>query len=102
MAEFTTVAKASEVDTGEVEAFDVGGRKIAVANVNGTFHAFDDTCTHAQCSLADGDLDGTTVECPCHGSAFDVTTGEVINGPATDPVDSFPARVEGEDLQVEM
>jgi nitrite reductase/ring-hydroxylating ferredoxin subunit len=62
------------------------GRKIAVANVGGELHGFDDTCTHRGCSLAQGTLDGTVVTCPCHGSQFDVTTGAVVLGPATEPV----------------
>jgi nitrite reductase/ring-hydroxylating ferredoxin subunit len=63
-----------------------GDRKIAVANVGGELHGFDDTCTHRGCSLAQGTLEGTVVTCPCHGSQFDVTTGAVVRGPATEPV----------------
>lgn len=76
--EFTTVAKAGDIPSGELAAFDVGGIMVAIANVDGIFYAFGDTCTHAQCSLAEGDLEGTTVFCPCHGSVFDVTTGAVL------------------------
>jgi nucleotide-binding universal stress UspA family protein len=57
---------------------DVRGTKIAVAKVGGTYYAFDDRCTHQQCSLAEGDLAGTTVTCMCHGAEFDVRTGEVL------------------------
>lgn len=102
MAEFTTVGKAGDVGAGELGVFEAGGRKIAVANVDGTLHAFDDTCTHAQCSLSEGELEGTNVECPCHGSVFDVTNGAVMNAPATEPVDSFPVRVQGDELQIEV
>jgi phenylpropionate dioxygenase-like ring-hydroxylating dioxygenase large terminal subunit len=48
----------------------------------GELHASDDTCPHAGCSLAEGELDGQTVVCPCHMATFDVTTGEVVDGPA--------------------
>ena len=54
------------------------GTQVAIANVDGVFYAFGDNCTHAQCSLAEGDLEGTSVFCPCHGSVFDVTTGAVL------------------------
>lgn len=102
MGEFTTVGKAAAVADGELEAFDAGGTQVAVANVRGTYYAFDDTCTHQQCSLANGDLKGTTLTCACHGSEFDVTTGEVLGPPATEPVATYPVKVEGEDLQVEV
>src|SRR5438876_11331091 len=102
MAEYVKVADAAEIAEGELAAFDVGGVRVAVANVGGTFHAFDDTCTHLQCSLAEGDLDGTTVTCPCHGSEFDVTTGAVLAPPAVHPVRSYRVRVADDALQVEI
>jgi nitrite reductase/ring-hydroxylating ferredoxin subunit len=101
-SEFVTVATIHDVSAGEMVAFDVGGTKVAVANVEGTFHAFDDICTHQQCSLAEGDLDGTTVTCPCHGSQFDVTTGAVLAPPAVRPVRSYRVRVAGDALQVSL
>ena len=100
MAEFEAVTRADDLRAGDMQAFDVRGSKIAVANVAGEFHAFGDTCTHRQCSLAEGDLEETTVTCPCHGSEFDVTSGEVLRGPARDPVGSYEARVEGGNLEV--
>lgn len=86
--------QAAKVESVDLSGTPVGGmtlvvsgdRKVAVANVDGTLHAFDDTCTHRGCSLADGTLDGTIVTCPCHGSQFDVTTGAVVRGPAAEPV----------------
>jgi nitrite reductase/ring-hydroxylating ferredoxin subunit len=98
---FTAVAKIGDVQAGALAAFEVGGTSIAVANVGGTFHAFDDTCTHRGCSLAEGDLEGTTVTCPCHGSEFDVTTGAVLASPAVQPVRSYRVRVEGDTLEIE-
>ncbi len=101
MAAFVTVASVAEIPDGEVRAFDVEGHAVAVANADGTFYAFDDTCTHRQCSLAEGELDGTTIMCACHGSEFDVSTGEVLNGPAVVPVDTYEVRVEGDAVQVQ-
>ena len=92
---------AKAVPAGEMRVFTVAGTKVSVASVGGHLHAFDDTCTHRGCSLANGKLDGTTVTCPCHGSQFDVTSGAVLRGPATRPVRSRPVQVEGEDLRVE-
>jgi nitrite reductase/ring-hydroxylating ferredoxin subunit len=100
MAEFEVVAKADDLKEGDMRAFDLRGTKIAVANVAGTFYAFGDTCTHRECSLAEGDLEETTVTCPCHGSEFDVVSGQVLRGPARVPVGSFEVRAEGGNLEV--
>jgi 3-phenylpropionate/trans-cinnamate dioxygenase ferredoxin subunit len=101
MAEFAAVSGAGDLGEGEMRAFDVRGTKIAVANVGGVFHAFDDTCTHMACSLAGGDLEETTVICPCHGSEFDVTSGAVLQGPAREPLATYETRVEGGNLEIE-
>ena len=100
MAEFAAVSGVDDLGEGEMRAFDVHGSRVAVANVGGEFHAFDDTCTHMGCSLAEGDLEETTVTCPCHGSQFDVVSGEVLRGPARVPVGSFEVRVEGGNLEI--
>jgi len=100
MAEFVAVARAEDVKEGEMRAFDARDAKIAVANVGGTFYAFGDTCTHMGCSLAEGDLEETIVTCPCHGSEFDVTSGEVLRGPAREPVSAYEVRAEGENLEI--
>jgi len=95
------VGNASDVVKNEMRVFDVAGTKVSIANALGHLYAFDDTCTHMGCSLAKGKLDGTMVTCPCHGSQFDVTSGDVIRGPAQLPVRSRMVQVEGEDLLIE-
>jgi 3-phenylpropionate/trans-cinnamate dioxygenase ferredoxin component len=95
------IENARDIASGEMRVFDVAGTKVNIASVGGQLHAFDDTCTHKACSLAKGKLDGTTVTCPCHGSQFDVTTGEVLRGPAQQPVRSRLVQIEGESLLVE-
>lgn len=103
MAEFVTTVKTSEVPAGRIVAVDVRGIRIAVANVGGSYYAFDDECTHEMCSLTDeGDLSGTTVTCTCHGSEFDVRTGQVLAPPAMVPVRAYRTRVEGDALQIEV
>ena len=102
-AEFITAIKTSDVPVGSVKAIDVRGTRIAVANVGGTYYAFDDACTHEECSLAEeGELAGTTLTCTCHGSEFDVRTGNVLAPPATVPVKAYRTRVEGDALQIEV
>jgi nitrite reductase/ring-hydroxylating ferredoxin subunit len=102
-AEFVTAIKTNQIPAGEVKAIDVRGMRIAVVNVGGTYYAFDDACTHEECSLAEeGELAGTTVTCTCHGSEFDVRTGNVLAPPAVVPVKVYRTRVEGDALQIEV
>jgi 3-phenylpropionate/trans-cinnamate dioxygenase ferredoxin component len=100
MTEFVSVSGTDGIEVGGMRAFDVGGIKVAVANVDGAFYAFGDTCTHMGCSLAGGDLEETTVICPCHGSEFDVTSGAVLRGPAREPVETYETRVEDGNLEI--
>ena len=95
------VGNSKDIAAGRLRAFEVLGVKVAVANTDGHFYAFGDTCTHTGCSLAMGTLAGTTVTCGCHGSQFDVTSGAVLRGPARRPVRSWAVQVAGEDLLVD-
>jgi nitrite reductase/ring-hydroxylating ferredoxin subunit len=95
------IGKSSDVVQGRMRVFDVAGTRINVVSADGHFYAFDDTCTHAGCSLARGTLDGTTVTCGCHGSQFDVVSGAVLHGPARRPVRSRIVQVQGDDLMVD-
>lgn len=95
------VGISKDIAAGRLRAFEVLGGKVAVANVEGRFYAFEDTCPHRGCSLAKGTLAGTTATCGCHGSQFDVTSGAVLRGPATRPVRSWTVQVTGEDLLVD-
>jgi 3-phenylpropionate/trans-cinnamate dioxygenase ferredoxin subunit len=93
--EFNRLAALGEIPEGEIRAYDTPAGRVAVAHVESQVYAFGDTCTHMGCSLADGELQerAATVECPCHGSVFDVETGEPIEGPAEDPVPVFLTRI---------
>ena len=77
-------------------------RRISVARVDGRLYAFDDLCTCAEqaCPLSGGLLTGTTLMCQCHGSRFDVTTGAVINGPATAPLIRYEVQEVDGDIQI--
>jgi nitrite reductase/ring-hydroxylating ferredoxin subunit len=99
--EFVAVSGAEDLKEGEMHAFEVRGINITVANVAGTFYAFGDTCPHMGCSLAEGNLDGATVSCACHGSEFDVRSGAVLRGAAQEPVETYETRVEGGKLEIE-
>ncbi len=90
-----------DIPPGQLRAFGVGRARVAIANAAGELHGIDDTCTHMGCSLATGELSGTIVTCACHGSQFDVTTGEVLRGPADESVGTWVVRVEGDEVLVE-
>jgi 3-phenylpropionate/trans-cinnamate dioxygenase ferredoxin subunit len=101
MSEWVTVARTQDVPDGGLVAATLGGLQIVLANAGGEYRAFADECTHAGCSLAyDGELEGVSVTCQCHGSVFDLSTGEAIGPPATEPVAIYSVRVEGEEIQV--
>jgi nitrite reductase/ring-hydroxylating ferredoxin subunit len=102
MADFVKVAKTAEIVPGQGKMIEVGGKKIALFNVEGSFHAIDDTCTHRGGPLSEGSLDGKEVTCPLHGARFDVTTGGVLGPPAPQGVARYNVRVEGTDIEVEV
>ena len=98
---FVRLGDVSSVPEGEMRVFDVDGSKVTVAHAAGGLYAFDATCTHMGCSLANGELDGTTVTCACHGSQFDVTSGTVLRGPAQRPVRSHRVEVQDGSIMAE-
>ncbi len=100
MADFVTIAKASDVKPGQMKAFPVDGRRVLIANIEGTFFATQDLCTHDNGTLADGELIGEEIECPRHGGRFSAKTGEVRALPPMFPIKTFPVRVEGEEIKV--
>ena len=94
------VAEVSEIPPGDMKAVRVGNEEILVVNVDGSFHACDDVCTHSYASLSEGDLDGAEVQCPLHGATFNVTTGEVLTPPAAEALRRFEVRIEGSDVLI--
>ena len=89
------VGSIAEIPEGEIRAFDLPTGRVAVVHSEARVFAFADECTHAGCALSEGEFDDreSTVECPCHGSVFDVETGEPLEGPAQDPVPVHQARL---------
>lgn len=102
MGEFIKVAGTGEIPPGEGKVVAAGGKKIAVFNIDGTFYAIDDTCTHRGGPLSEGMVAGNEVTCPWHGAVFDVTSGAVMAAPAPRDVASYPVRTSGEDIEVEI
>lgn len=78
----------------------VDGIDVLLANLDGKIVALSNLCTHARCRLSQGQLTSTIVECPCHGSRFDILTGEVKNGPAYKPLTKYDVLIEGTKIMV--
>jgi len=102
MAEYVKVAQASELEPNHGKLVEVQGKKIALFNVDGEFHAIDDTCTHRGGPLSEGELEGEEVTCPWHGAKFKVSTGEVLGPPAPKGVSAYNVRVNGPDIELEL
>lgn len=98
--EFVTVSKTGDLKPGAMKAVRAGRYIVGVANVDGEFYAFADTCTHEEASLTEGELFDHCVECPLHGAAFNIRTGAVESFPATIPLQTFEVRVTGDEVQV--
>jgi len=100
MAEFVKVASASAIPPGEIEIVDVGDKEIAIANLGGSFVAFQNDCTHRGGPLGEGILTGEVVECPFHAGTFNVRTGEALSAPAEEPLKTYAVQVDGDDIKV--
>jgi 3-phenylpropionate/trans-cinnamate dioxygenase ferredoxin component len=102
----TTIAvcPSAELPPGEMRLVEHDGRKIGVFNCDGTLYAIEDRCSHDNGPLAEGEFDpaACTVECPRHGSLFDLSTGRPKTLPAFQPVQTFPIAVEDDTVTLEV
>lgn len=99
---FTKACSTADVQPGQMKAFKVNDKDVAVANVDGKFFAISGMCTHAGAPLADGELKGTTITCPLHAADFDVTTGKALSLPAVEGCAKIELKVEGDDILVDV
>ncbi len=102
MGRYVKVATVGEVKPGEGRKVEVEGKAIALFNLGGKFYAIGDICTHRGGPLSEGAIEGNEVECPWHGARFEITTGEVLSPPAGKGVPSYPVRVTGTAVEVEI
>jgi len=96
------IAKTKEISAGAMKRFTVRGKKIIIVNLEEKFYALDDTCSHNQCSLSKGELEGGIIICPCHGARFDVSTGKVLALPAVKDLKIYPVQIKKDYLYVEI
>lgn len=99
-ARFVKVGRVGDVPAGRAEVFDVDDRKIAVYRLGDEFYAIEDLCTHDGGPLAEGEVEDDVVICPRHGARFSIKTGAALSFPAITPVETYPVKVEGEDLLI--
>jgi nitrite reductase/ring-hydroxylating ferredoxin subunit len=102
MAQFIKVAATEEMAAQPVKLVEVAGQKVALFCVDGTCYALSDTCTHKGGPLSKGRVEGATVTCPWHGAKFDIRTGAVQGPPARMGVKSYPVRITGSDIEIEV
>ena len=100
MSSFVKVANRAELPPGGKKLAEIDGRAIAVFNLDGTFYAIDDVCTHDGGPLAEGELIGCEIECPRHGARFDVRTGRPMCMPAIEPVTVHSVELRGDEIYV--
>ena len=98
----TRICSSSDLSPGDMLRFEDGPEPILVCNVGGEFFAVQDTCSHDEWSLADGDLDDDVVECTLHWAKFSVRTGQVKALPACVALRTFVTKVEGDEVFVEL
>ena len=104
VSEKVDVCAADELAPGEMRLIEADGRKIGVFNCEGTLYAIEDRCSHDDGPLAEGEFDAATctVECPRHGSLFDLTSGRPKTLPAFQPVQTFPVTVNDDKIFLEV
>jgi 3-phenylpropionate/trans-cinnamate dioxygenase ferredoxin component len=99
------ICTVADVPRGEARRFPVDGRLVAVVNLGDEgFRAVDAICSHAHSFLDEGEVDPDfeTIECPKHGSTFDLNSGKPRSLPATEPVDTFPVTTDDDDIYIEV
>jgi 3-phenylpropionate/trans-cinnamate dioxygenase ferredoxin component len=102
VSRWVALAKAGDIPPGQCHAVDVDDRMIALVNLDGEFHAIDNICTHAYAELCDGMIIGDQIQCPLHGARFSIRSGEVTAPPAYEPLNTYPVRVDGDTLEVDL
>ena len=103
MARFVKVGNTSEFQDLEAgRLVDAGGQAIAIFDLGGNYYAIENTCPHRGGPLAEGEMDGEEVICPWHGARFNIKTGATLSPPAQRGVKSFPVRVTGDDVEIEI
>lgn len=100
MSQWIDATPAADLARGRCTHVEVDGEEVLVVNLDGTFYALDNICSHDYAQLHEGELDGKEIVCPLHGARFDVTTGEVLSPPAYEDLRRYEVRVHEGMIQV--
>lgn len=102
MANYVKVGRVDDIPSGEALQVESDGLVLALVRVEDEVYCTADICTHEQAFLSEGFCEGYEIECPLHGSIFDVRTGEVKSLPATESLKTYPVKVEDGDVLVDL
>ena len=94
------VAETKDIQSSQMIAVEVNGEKVCLSNVNGRYYAIGNVCTHMGGPLAEGKLEEYIVQCPWHGSRFDIRSGEVVMPPAMRPESTYEVKVENNNILI--
>ena len=100
MAEWIDVICVNELEAGMHTIVDLDDVSLLLVNVDGEFHAIENLCSHDGGELSDGEVIGTEIICPRHGSRFCLKTGTALSAPAFEDIDTYPVRIVGDRVQV--
>ena len=100
MTDFVKVAELNELQPGQRKMIDFEDVTVALINVEGEYYCIEDLCTHDGGPVAEGEIDGFSIECPRHGALFDIRDGSVLSMPAVVPIPTYEVRIEGDDILV--
>src|SRR5918912_3057628 len=100
MNDFVRVAETKDIQLSKMQAVEVNSEKVCLANVEGKYYAIGNVCTHLGGPLAQGKLEGYEVQCPWHGSRFDIRTGKVVRPPAMRSEPAYEIKIEDDNILV--
>jgi len=95
------VASKKDLMPASMMGVEVNGKEICLVNLGNTYYAIGNRCTHMGCMLSDGELGGENVRCSCHGSMFNIKTGNVTKGPAKNPEPTYQVKTEADQIMID-
>jgi 3-phenylpropionate/trans-cinnamate dioxygenase ferredoxin component len=101
-AEFQAVARADQIQDGQMMLLTVEGKDVLLVRAGGEFFAVDSVCTHAMGYLDEGSLEGCEIICPLHSGRFDLRTGAALWGPPVDPLTTYEVRIDGDEVLIRL
>jgi 3-phenylpropionate/trans-cinnamate dioxygenase ferredoxin subunit len=99
---FIKLASVNDAKPNSMMGLTVNDQNILLANVNGNYYAISNVCMHRGCQLSKGKLVGETVVCPCHGSTYELKTGNFTKGPTKKPEPAYELKVENNDIMINL